>query len=152
MKKIEKMINSGKVRVIASIMGALILALLIFHAGIVVGSRHDLFGRHDMNHGFSFPFLLGDFMPSYGFIQNNHGSVGTIIAVTPTMLSIKTRAGTNRTILISTSTVIRGDNDVGITSLAAGDQIVVLGEPDSQDRLDAHFIHILFASTTQPTP
>ncbi len=153
MNKVKKMISSGKVRVIASIVGALVLALLIFHAGIVVGSRHDLFERHNTKHDFSFPFFPNGFMmPYYGFIPNNHGSVGTITAVTLPTLSLRTRAGTNKIVLISSSTIIRGENDTGTSSLIAGDKIIVLGEPDRQNRIDAHFIHVLSTYATSSTP
>ncbi len=153
MEKIKKIISSGKVHVIASIVGAFVLALLIFHAGIVVGSRHNLFERHNAKHDFSFSFFPNGFMmPYYGFIPNNHGSVGTITAVTLPTLSLRTRAGTNKIVLISPSTLIRGENDTGTSSLVAGDQIIVLGEPDSQGRIDAHLIHVLSIYATSSTP
>lgn len=153
MEKIERVISSGKIHTVFSIIGTLILALLIFHAGIVVGSRHNLFEHRNMEHRFLFSFFPGGFMvPYYGFIPNNHGSVGTITAVTLPTLSLKTRAGTNKIVLISTSTLIRGENNAGTSSLVAGDQVVVLGEPDSQGRIDAHLIHILSISATSSMP
>ncbi len=143
-------------RVVVGVIGALILALLIFHAGVVVGSRRDrfLFVRHGADRGFSFPFLLGGFaLPYGGFIPNSHGAVGTITAVTLPTLSVETRGGTSETILVGTSTIIRNSGESTSLALSVGDQVVVLGEPDSQGRIDATLIRVLSTSAaTSTTP
>lgn len=147
MKEFENIISSKKVRLIAGIIGVLILALLIFHAGVVFGSHRNSFGgpsgRPGMDRGFRPPFLPGGFKLPHGFIQNDHGAVGAITAITLPTFTMETRDGTSRTILTSTSTMIRG-----MGALSVGNKIVVLGEPDSQGRIRAKLIRIVSVATS----
>ncbi|MHB8660557.1 MAG: DUF5666 domain-containing protein [Minisyncoccota bacterium] len=151
MKNIEKIIPSGKTRVIIGVIGALVLALLIFHAGIAVGSHRSFFGRRGMDRNFRHTFLPGGFMLPYGFIPNSHGAVGTVTAVTLPTFAVQTRDGTSKEILVATSTIIHDGNNESAAAIAAGDQIIILGEPDSQGRIDARFIRILSTSTSTTT-
>lgn len=154
MKEFENIISSKKVRLIASIIGVLILALLIFHAGVVFGSHRNSFGgpsgRPSMDRGFRPPFLPGGFKLPHGFIQNAHGAVGAITAITLPTLTMETREGASKTIFVSTSTMIRGVRGADTTVFAIGNEIIVLGEPDSQGRIDAKLIRVLFAARSTP--
>lgn len=147
MKEFENIISSKKVRLIASIIGVLILALLIFHAGVVFGSHRNSFGgpsgRPSMGRGFRPPFLPSGFELPHGFIPNNHGAVGTITAITLPIFTMETREGTSKTILVSTTTMIRGIEGGDTGALSVGNKIVVLGEPDSQGRISAKLIRIV---------
>ncbi len=134
----------------AGIIGALLLAALIFHAGVVVGSHREAFGRFGMERGFRSSFFPGGFELPYGSIPNTHGAVGTITAVTLPTRTLQTRDGTNETILVGTSTSIRDKGAADTKALIVGTQAIVLGEPDSQDRIDAKLIHIL--PPAPPTP
>lgn len=152
MKEFENSISSKKVRLIAGSIGALILAFLIFHAGVVFGSHHDSFGspsgRSAMGRGFRPPFLPGGFELPHGFIPNTHGAVGSITSVTLPTLLMETREGTSKTILISTTTMVRNMRGADTTAFSVGNKIIVLGEPDSQGRIDAKLIRILSTATS----
>ncbi len=126
------------------------LALLIFHAGVVVGSHRGERSRHEVGHGFRPPFLPSGFELPHGFMSNTHGGVGTITAmVTPSTLTIQTREGVDQTVVVSTSTMIRGVRDTGTAPpLLVGDQIVVLGQPDNQGHINAKLIRVLSAATS----
>lgn len=140
-------------RIALSAAAALILALLIFHAGVVYGTHRRSFGSFDSDRGFRHSFFPGGFELPHGFISNEYGAVGTVATVTPTTLLLQTREGVTQTILISTSTIVRSMGMMGNTSvetLSAGNQIIVLGEPDSHGRIDARLIRIL--SSAAPTP
>ena len=51
--------------------------------------------------------------------------------------------------LVSSGTVIRdGDSDSVIGDMAVGDQIAVIGEPDSNGQIDARFIRIISTSSS----
>ena len=129
----------------------MVIALLVFHAGVVFGMRHTAHSRHGMGHGFRSPFFLGRFALPHDFISNTHGAVGTVSAVTLPTLTMETREGTSQTILISTSTIIRHWGEGTSTeTISVGNQIVVLGEPNGQGRINAKIIRIL--SAVSPTP
>jgi len=145
MEKIKIFFVSKKTRVITTVIGALLLAALIFHAGVVYGSHRNPFGRHDAGRGFRPPFFPGNLELPHGFIWNDHGAVGTITAITLPTFLMQTREGTIQSILIGTSTVIRSN-----TLLSMGDEVIVLGEPDNQGRIDATLIRVLAAPSTRP--
>ncbi len=152
MKELENIVSSKKVRLAIGVIGALVLALLIFHAGVVFGSHRNSFGgpsgRPSMGRGFRPPFLPGSFELPHGFIPNTHGAVGAITAITPPTFTMETREGTSKTIFVSTSTMIRSMRGADTTAFAIGNKIIVIGEPDSQGRIDATLIRVLSATST----
>lgn len=125
------------------IVGALILALLIFHAGAVVGSHHSQFGRYGVDRRFRPAFTPSGFVMPHAFIESNHGAVGMITAVTPPTITMRTRGGVERDVLVSSSTRIRTADDQITMPLSEGDQIVVLGAPDVEGRINAQIIRVL---------
>ncbi|MDE1919139.1 MAG: hypothetical protein KGH56_00370 [Patescibacteria group bacterium] len=149
MGTLETILSSKKVRLAAGVVGALILALLIFHAGVVVGAHRGSSFRRDADGGFRHPFFPGGFMLPHGFIPNAHGAVGTVSAVSLPTFTIETRYGTSQTILVGTSTILRAAGDASATRISTGDNVIVLGEPDGQGRITATFIRI-FSSAQKP--
>ncbi len=155
MKEFKNIISSKKVRLTASVIGALILALLIFHAGVVFGSHRNSFGspsgRPDMGRGFRPPFMPGGFEMPRGFISSSHGAVGAITEITLPTFTMETREGTSQTIFISTSTIIRNiDDSTNTSALSIGNQIIVLGDANNEGRIDAKLIRILPAQMPRP--
>jgi len=119
---------------------ALIVALLIFHAGVVVGSHEPERGRMPDRTQVGTPGMLGGFMPTEGYLENGHGAVGTITALALPSFSLETRDGMVQKIYAGTSTVITGG------TLTSGETVIVVGEPegsDDQGYLDARIVHIL---------
>lgn len=129
--------SSRGVRLTAGVVGALLVAALIFHA------HRGEFGRFGRERGFRPPFFPVGIEFPRDFISGGHGAVGTITALTLPTFALETREGTSETILVGTSTLIRSRGTGNAQALSAGDQVVVLGEPDSQGRIDAKFIRIL---------
>jgi hypothetical protein len=151
MKNINDIISSRKVRLTVLIIGTLLIAALIFHAGVVVGSHRAQFGRPSMmDRGFRPSFAPEGFEIPHGFISNDHGAVGTITALTLPTFLMQTRDDETQTILVGTSTVIRSATSTTSPTLSVGSQVVVLGAPDSQGRIDAKLIRVL--PSTPPTP
>ena len=143
MKNFKDLMASKSVRRSIGIVGALILALLIFHAGVVVGSHRSQFGRYGMDRGFRPPFAPNGFEMPSAFIETNHGAVGTVTVVTLPTITVRTREGVDRDVFISTSTVIRSMDSQTAKILSEGDQVVVLGAPDSEGRINAQIIRVL---------
>ncbi len=145
MEKIHALFSSRKARLIGISIGAILLAALIFHAGVVYGSHRSRFGRDDVTRGFRPPFFPGNFELPHGFLQNNHGAIGTITTISLPTFTMQTREGTSQTILMGSTTALRSNK-----TLAPGDEVIVLGEPDSQGRIDAMLIRVLSATSTRP--
>ena len=154
MKDFKNFISSKKVRLVAGVVGVVILSFLIFHAGVVFGTHHNSFGgpfdRPNMGRGFRPPFFPGGFELPHGFMPNLHGAVGAITEITLPTLTMETREGTNQTIFVSTSTMIRNGDDSNMAALSVGSQIIVLGDTNSEGRIDAKLIRILPAPMPRP--
>ena|ERR1035437_5737438 len=143
MKYFEKILASKKTLWAAGVLLAIILAGLIFHAGVVVGSHRGSFGNPGMRGEFRPPFFPEGFAMPHGFIQDGHGAVGTITTLSLPTFLMQTREGTSQTIFVSTSTIIQNMGAPDTATLATGDNVLVLGSPDSQNRIDAKIIRIL---------
>lgn len=147
MKNLEQFAASKKVRAGVGILGALFVAALIFHAGVVVGAHR---GRFDRAHSFRSPLFPSGFALPHGFIPNAHGAVGTITAVTLPTFTMETRAGASQSIVVGTSTLIRSMGPANEKALSVGSQVIVLGEPDGQGRIDAKLIRVLPSASPLP--
>ena len=132
-------------------LGALVLAALIFHAGVVVGS-HDHGPGHNFDKGWfdaQIPFGAGTIPLPQGFIPGGHGALGTISSVALPAITVTTRDGVMLTVNVDSDTQIVGATPEGTSSpssLAVGETIVVLGDPDdinSNGAIDARLIRIL---------
>ena len=132
--------------------GLLVIILVSFGAGVSVGYNKVRFSyawgeNYDRNFGgpprgiFGFP--ANQFPPNPGFI-NPHGTFGTVLYVTSSGLAINGEDKIEKTILFSSSTIIRGGrSDMQATDLEVGDPVVVIGSPDGQGQIKASFIRTL---------
>ncbi len=129
---------------------AIIVAPLIFHAGVVVGQHQPMRGRvaFDGAPGQT-GGMLGGIMPSRGFVEDGHGAVGTIATVTLPIFTMQNRDGLTQKIYAGTSTMVTGGASADRSALMSGEVVIVIGDPDDSDDdgyLDARIIHILPAS------
>lgn len=133
-------------------LAVLFIALLIFDAGIAVGTRRafEMRPRGDMMFERQPMFGVGGVgvpLP-HGFVPGNHGAVGTITSVSLPTLDMTTRDGTTQHIRITDDTRIEGiDRPLDSDDLAVGQSIIVLATPGemstSSETLDAHLIRVL---------
>jgi hypothetical protein len=146
MKKIKGYLSSIR---ILPILGFICIALIIFWAGMAVGYRKAMFSYH-WHSNYAEQFAQNGSMLDLPTdndsdnMPNPHGAFGMIVSVQlPTMI-IKGPVEAEKTIVISTSTLIRDIHDqTASTSLSAGQNVVVIGEPDEQGRIIASFVRIL---------
>jgi len=75
----------------------------------------------------------------HDLIVSDHGTVGMITAVSLPEIDIASRTGENRTVLITSSTILHGE---GTTTLRTGETITVIGQSDNEGRIVAQFIRI----------
>jgi hypothetical protein len=131
---------------------ALVLAALIFHAGVVAGLHDRGMPGHNFDKGWfdaQIPFGAGTLPLPQGFIPGDHGAVGTIASIALPAITLTTRDGVTLTVKVDNDTQIVGAAPEGTSSpalLMVGDTIVVLGDPDdsnSNGTVDARLIRIV---------
>ena len=128
---------------------AVLFALVIFWAGMAVGYRKAMFSFHwHSNYAQQFAAdrsPLG--LPNDGDadnMPNPHGAFGVIVSVQLPAIIIKGPAEAEKTVVVTDKTVVRSFHDqVASSTLAAGQGVVVIGDPDDQGRIVASFIRIL---------
>lgn len=135
--------------------GALVALLVTFQAGVVVGTHrvefayqwgeeyHQNFGGP--RGGFIHP-LTGPALP------NPHATFGKVVRITLPAVTVAS-GDVEKVITIGDDTIIRRlDSTATATELKVGDQVVVIGEPDDQARIQATFVRVMPTVTPTPQP
>jgi hypothetical protein len=145
-------LESKKIIAVLWILGGLIALLLVFGLGIAVGMNRarfaDGFEKNYYQNFLGMP--QGDQGMSFtgGPPMSTHGTVGAVIDVSTSTISVKDQDNNERSIAVSSGTVIRdGNNTVAISDVQIGDQITVIGDPDDQGHIQARFIRVFATST-----
>ena len=128
-------------------LAALLLALIIFQAGIFVGYRQAEFSSHWRDsYTMSFNDPRSAFAP---FMRDQddatpHGVVGEIASVSLPEIMVKGTGTAEEVVLVSTTTSIRNFRQDGVASdLKAGEQVIVIGTPNDSGQIEASFIRIV---------
>ncbi|HTK04068.1 MAG TPA: hypothetical protein VL500_00630 [Candidatus Eisenbacteria bacterium] len=126
---------------------AIIVLLLVFHAGKAAGYHKARFSRgweENYHRNFAGPRggFRGDFREKE-FIDA-HGTFGQILTTDGATLVIKGRDGVEKTIILSANTSINRFRDaIAASDLKADDFVVVIGEPDDQGRIAAKLVRVM---------
>lgn len=166
--------SSKKLKIASIIAGSIVAALVIFVAGVNVGIHKAKFSykfgenyeRNFMNPGMmnpggpngqmgmgqpGFPDRIANFpdrVEGKNF-RNPHGISGTIISISDNSLVIKDKDNKENSVAISDQTVIKsGRDDIKISDLKTNDQIVVIGKPGDDGKVNADFIRIFDGEST----
>ncbi len=142
--------KSKKFQIATWIVAGLIIALGIFHAGIMVGYRKASFSyRWGENYHRNFGGPRQGFMNNFfekDFIES-HGTFGQIMKIDAGTLVVRGRPNEEKIILMTKDTVIHKGNDNAVpTDLKINDYIVTIGQPNDQGQIEAKFIRIMPAS------
>lgn len=127
--------------------GALLVLLLTFQAGIFVGYHKAAFSfrggdnyyrtfdeKKDVRGGFP---MMGDF-------PNAHGASGRIVSIQLPNIVIEDRDKVEKVVATNDRTVIRKfRGEAAMTDLAVGDIVVVIGNPNQNGQIDAEVIRLL---------
>jgi len=116
---------------------ALVFALLIFHAGVAVGSRRAL-GAYPS--GPDYRGFFGMTLP-HGYIGGGHGAVGEIQSYNPPVLLIETRGEDTESVTVATTTQVEPAGATS-TELVPGARVIIIGTP-TQSGLTAKLIRVL---------
>lgn len=147
LSRFETWVRSEQFRWIALFV-VLVLALFIaFQAGSAFGFHRAAYGYHlEENYGRTFGSATGRFMQPG--IPGGHGATGKIVSVTSSTMTIATNNGPEQNVSIDTDTMIRSLNGTASSSaLAAGDSVVIFGEPTDSGGILARLIRIVPAPT-----
>lgn len=151
----KKLIASRPLRITLGILLALLLASFIFEGGVFVGYHRAAF-RYEWNrnyfrgvndpHSVWAPFSRGSELPMA------HGALGQIVSVELPEVMIKGRQTPEQIIMIGPTTQIRRFHETATTTdLAPGQQVIIIGSPDTEGRIEASFVRILPSPATTTT-
>ena len=132
--------------------GIVIVALLIFSAGVTVGFHKASFGRawgENYNENFGMGHYNGDLggIGRIGMMDNfpnAHGATGKIIKMELPNIIVQDKDNTEKAILINTDTKIqKGRQSITTNDLKVDDFIVVIGSPNDKGVIEAKFIRVI---------
>jgi hypothetical protein len=128
------------VRIAASIAGGLILAALIFDAGVDIGARHH--GPPGPDHE---PFMAFGIPLPRAYMNHGHGTVGEVRSVGTSTVTIASPDGDQDLVWITGSTIIETPQGPGaMSSLATGTKVIIIGSPnESREHISAILIRVL---------
>lgn len=127
--------------------GAVVLALLVFRAGVYVGMRKaDFSYRWGENYHRNFGGPREGFMP--GMFREGepsaHGAFGKIISLSMPTFTVESSEGVEKLVRIGDGTaIVQFHEPVASSSLAVGDYVVVIGEPNTQGEIEAGLVRVM---------
>ncbi len=135
--------------ILASLLG-LVIFLLIFSLGLMVGFRKANFSyKWGENYHQNFAGPRGGFMkiitdiPGRDFISG-HGIFGPIIDIASSTLVVMGQGEAEKVIAVDEKTMIkRFDKDINFNDLKIDDNIVVIGEPNEAGQIEAKLIRVM---------
>lgn len=144
MKNIDDFLFSTKARPAWAAFGALLLAALIFLAGMSVGARTERMERGVrvfVRGPDSAPGAFGLPFPPPGFLPGGHGVVGIVSKTGTSSILVAERDGDVEQVELTGATRIL-HKDGATTTVGAGDSVVIVGNPNN-GRFEAILIRIL---------
>lgn len=132
-------------------LGILVVLMLIFKAGLMIGAKKaDFSHRFSDNYRRNFIGPAGN--PQNGFFKeldeknfmNPHGVDGQIIKIDNEELVIKDRDNVEKMVLLNDKTVINRFRDtIKPDELKVDEYVIVLGEPNDQGEIVAKLIRLM---------
>lgn len=146
-------IVSKKVWIIGgAIVAEIVLLLIAFRIGVLVGYHKAQFSfewgqrrYNEVAHMHSGRGMGGTFANWFGheFMQA-HGVSGTVISSSDTQLVVRDDDGNDKTVSMTTSTPVRGDQNATSTArINPNDNVLVVGSPASDGTIKATLVQII---------
>lgn len=151
-QEIKKLSESKTTKKVIKIGVVVVLALVIFQAGQLVGLKRAEFSfRMADNYytNFDSRFDRKGAMRPMGMMNErpfteSHGAAGKIIKISLPTITVSTPDNFEKTIYISSSTLIREFREVvASSSLKIDDLVVVVGEPTENGQIRAKLIRVM---------
>jgi len=157
---IKQSFESKTLRFLLWAIGIVIVLLITFKAGEFVGTNKAEFSyRWGENYYRSFAGpqkgLSGE-IRDQDFLEG-HGTLGSILKISSSTLTIKDDDGTEKSITISSTTAFRSfRNEITMSDLKIDDQVAIIGSPNDAGQIDAKLIRVLppmpLATSSQSGP
>ena len=136
---------------------SILVVLVSFGTGIVVGYRRALFATNwNQNYYHNFMGTPGPGVMVMGVGSgmpppfNPHGVVGVVIDVGSSSLFIKDVDGEEQSVFVASATPIREmDNNIPLSAIEAGNQVVIIGQPSDTGQVDARFVRVFTTATAK---
>lgn len=153
---INKFFQSKTFKIILWAIAELIIVLIVFKIGTVVGFRMANFSyKWGENYHRNFGGPPGGFFGNLidgNFIKPN-GVFGQIIKIDGQTLVIKDQENVEKAITVNDNTIIeRFRERLKPTDLKVDDNIVVIGEPNNNGQIEAKFVRVIPPSPAIPPP
>ncbi|MBU6141543.1 hypothetical protein KGO95_00300 [Patescibacteria group bacterium] len=140
-------LRSRALRITVYGLGGLIVALLIFQAGMFVGYRKAEFSSEwGENYFKAFGEETTEAIPgvSAQSFTNSYGAIGTVIKIDLPSIVIAGQDGVEKALLTDDDTAVRKyRNDLTTGDLRLNDFVVVVGDPNSQGQIMARLIRVI---------
>jgi hypothetical protein len=129
-----------------------VILLIVFTAGSSVGEHRarfagqfgDNFERNlvgPKNERGAMDTMEGDFGK---MMPGGHGAVGKILSINLPQVVVSSPDNLEKTILISTSTIIREfTQNIPNSNLKVGDSVIIIGNPNNNGQIEAKLIRIM---------
>lgn len=146
----NKFLQSKLLKRIIIVLAAIIIILLSFGVGMLVGYNKARFSyawgeNYDRNFGGPPRGIFG-FLPGGGEFMNAHGTFGSVLEVNlgSSTLLVEGQDNIEKTVLISSSTKIMENRGfVKLSDIKINDPVVVIGSPNNQGQIEAQLIRAL---------
>lgn len=158
----QEILKSKSFKIATIVIGSVVVALVIFTAGVNVGFRKAKFSfkfGENYERNFMGPHLSpdGPMNPNSPMgmmrekvrdfegrgMRNGHGVAGTIISISDNSIVIKDKDEKENTIKASDKTIInRGRDTIKIGDLKNDEEIVVIGKPGDDGVINADLIRV----------
>ena len=127
--------------------GIMFILVCVFEAGVSLGYHEATFSSHwgaNYEQNFGNGGMQGSMGIPDGHDPEPHGTAGQIISISGSTIVVQNTDRQEQKIVISSSTVIRNqENTMTAASLATGDYVVIVGNPDNQGNIEASLIRII---------
>jgi len=127
--------------------GVVVIALLVFQAGVFVGYRKASFSyRWGESYHRNFGGPAGGFIPEFRGMDfmSAHGTFGRIIKIEPPLFIIESPEGVEKAILTSSDTsILRFREKISVSDLKTDEQAVVIGSPNSEGQIVAKLVRVM---------
>ncbi len=142
---IKKIFESKVSTKVLVVIGVVIVALLIFYAGVAVGFLKASFAHNwEENYERNFGMRPDSFMFGKDNFPNAHGAIGKVIKIELPTIIVQGIDNTEKVVLINDDTQIQKIKEV-VTApdLKIDDSVVVIGTPNAQGQIEAKLIRIM---------
>lgn len=142
-------LKSSGVHAVLWILGGLILLLVAFGFGAMVGYREASYAGNFGNN-----YYRNFYGPPMGQpFFNPHGVAGEVIDLSSSTISVKDLDGDEHSVMVASSTAIReGSAAITIGDIHIGDMITVIGAPNGSGQVEARLVRVISTSSSIPVP